>query len=723
MSENPFYRLAPFIQQYIYRHKWTELRDIQVEATESILDTDHHLILAASTASGKTEAAFLPILTLLTERPSNSVGVLYIGPTKALINDQFYRLEGLLEEAHIPVWAWHGDVPANRKRKLLQNPQGILQITPESIESLFVNRTTALQPLFSDLRFVIIDEIHIFMHSDRGRQVLCQLQRLEAFMETPPRRVGLSATLGDYQLAERWLKAETKPTVVTIKGKSKGKVRLSAEHFYRTESDSNEFIPDPYEQYIFDRAHERTKTLIFANSRGGAESTIANFRQLARRQNLPDIYHVHHASISAPLRESAEKAMNASHQPAIIAATLTLELGIDIGQLERIIQLEAPFSVSSFLQRLGRSGRRGNPSEMWFACSEEEPTGKETIPEQIPWSLLQVISILQLYIEEQWIEPIQPVHYPLSLLYHQTMSVLAGMGELSPPALAQRILTLAPFGQITRDDYRTLLRHLITTDHLELLENGNLIIGLAGEKVVNNYRFYAVFTDNDEYSVISKSGQIGRIMTPPPEGFRFALAGRAWEVLRINHKQRSVLVKHVAGRAKNAWLGGGGAIHTRILQRMRQALFEDVEYRYLQPNALDRLAQARQLVRDIRLETENIISLSDDVFCVFPWLGTTAFNTFERFLRYVVAGNPLQISDIHSTPPFYLKLYCREGKDLLRRQIINQMGQDLDANGLLGAQEVPETSKYDPFAPDDLKRKAYIVDYIDIDELQLSFKL
>lgn len=186
MSEHPFYRLAPFIQEYIYRHQWTELRDIQVEAAEVVFSTDAHLILAAGTASGKTEAAFLPVLTSLAEEPPSSLGVLYIGPTKALINDQFYRLEGLLEEAHIPVWAWHGDVSTGRKRKLLREPRGVLQITPESLESLLVNRTTALTRLFHDLRFVIIDEIHVFMHADRGRQVLCQLQRLEPFMQAPP---------------------------------------------------------------------------------------------------------------------------------------------------------------------------------------------------------------------------------------------------------------------------------------------------------------------------------------------------------------------------------------------------------------------------------------------------------------------------------------------------------------------------------------------------------
>lgn len=713
MSDNPFYRLAPFIQEYIYRHRWEELRDIQVEASSVIFDTDAHLILAAGTASGKTEAAFLPILTLLFERPAASIGVLYIGPTKALINDQFYRLEGLLEQAHIPVWAWHGDVAASKKRRLLNRPQGVLQITPESLESLLINRTTALTRLLFDLRFVIIDEIHVFMNDDRGRQVLCQLQRLAAFMKIPPRRVGLSATLGDYALAESWLKAGTEQETITVSSGKGGRARLAVEHFFRGPTEEENREPDAYEQYIFNRAGEKTKTLIFSNSRGRAEETIAALRTIARRKNLPDIYHVHHGSISAPLREAAERMMNAPNQSAVTAATLTLELGIDIGQLERIIQLGAPFSVSSFLQRLGRSGRRGEPSEMWFVCEEDTPSGNESLPDQIPWPLLQAVAIIQLYVEERWIEPIRPVKYPFSLLYHQTMSTLAGMGELSPPALAQRVLTLAPFHHITQDDYRTLLRYLIQTEHLEQMETGGLIIGIEGEKIVNNYRFYAVFADNEEYAVRSQSGEIGRITSPPPEGFRFALAGRTWEVLRIDHHQRSLFVKKVSGRSKTSWMGGGGYIHSRVLHRMRQVLLEDDKYRYLQPGAWERISHVRQLAGEVGFARQPIILLGDDTFCIFPWTGTISFNTFLRYLKYSTAER-LQISAVSAIPPYCIKLTCTNGVDRLREELASLSRQHVVLPDLLAGNEAPEVNKFDRFIPETLRRKAFMADHLDV---------
>lgn len=188
--------------------------------------------------------------------------------------------------------------------------------------------------------------------------------------------------------------------------------------------------------------------------------------------------------------------------PAVAAATITLELGIDIGRLERVIQINAPFSVASFLQRLGRTGRRGTPADMRLVCTEETAA----FSKQIPWQLLQCIAVIQLYLEERWIEPIQPVKYPFSLLYHQTMSTLASLGELSPAALARQVLTLAPFAAISQTDFRQLLRYLISIEHLQQTESGTLIIGLAAEKSIRNFRFYAVFPDNVEYTVKGESG-------------------------------------------------------------------------------------------------------------------------------------------------------------------------------------------------------------------------
>ena len=235
MSKSAFERYAPFIQEYIYRKKWTELREVQVEACEAIMDTDNHVIIASGTASGKTEAAFFPILTLLEEKPASSIGVMYIGPLKALINDQFERLDELLREHDIPVWPWHGDISPSVKKKALKTAQGILQITPESLEAMLMRHPGDAGRLFSDLRFIVIDEIHALMGEDRGLQLLCLLSRLEKLTGCSPRRIGLSATLNDYQPAMNYLSSGSIAETIAVGIHShKRTISLCVESFIST---------------------------------------------------------------------------------------------------------------------------------------------------------------------------------------------------------------------------------------------------------------------------------------------------------------------------------------------------------------------------------------------------------------------------------------------------------------------------------------------------------
>jgi ATP-dependent Lhr-like helicase len=761
MSDRTFSRLAPFIQEYIYHHNWTELRPVQIAACKVIFDTDAHLLVAAGTASGKTEAAFLPILTLLYENPPETIGALYIGPIKALINDQFARLNDLLKEADIPVCHWHGDVSQSRKKQLLKNPKGILQITPESLESLLINRNNDLMRLFGDLRFVIIDEIHAFMGSERGCQILCQLSRLQSLTQRQPRRIGLSATLGDYSMAEEWLRSGTDKLVITpeIEG-GKRQIKLALEHFYvggevlretnrkdakdaKRGEEKEIYVGDEvlretnrqgakeakgrgerkgtiYEEYVFNLSKSR-KCLIFANNKRQTESIIASLREFAVSEGLPDIYHVHHGSISASLRQAAENAMRECDKPAVTAATLTLEVGVDIGHLERVIQLESPPSVASFLQRLGRSGRRGAAADMRFVCTEEKALSEASIEKQIPWQLLQCIAIIQLYLEERWIEPIKPVKYPLSLLYHQTMSILAARGEVSPATLAKQVLSLPSFAAIALEDFRLLLRYLIDINHVQLTEENKLIIGLAGEKVVRKFQFYAVFPDNEEYVVKHAATEIGSIVIPPPIGNQFALAGKAWEVLEVDFRKKVVLVKQVEGKASIFWRGGSGNIHTRVLQRMRQVLQEDVEYSYLQKNALQRLQKVRELARNSGLDKQNILLLETNKCCIFPWMGTVAYRTLERLLNSWCRES-LEIKSISGVNPYFLTI--KLGKDIkyLYDEIVSLCEQRITAEDLLADAEAPEIQKYDRFIPHSILRKAFASDYLDMEELKQQVK-
>ena len=515
-----FSRYAPLVQDYIYRSGWQNLRGIQVAAGEAIFGTDDNVLLSASTASGKTEAAFFPIITLLSEHPPASVGCLYIAPLKALINDQFLRLNDLLEEAEIPVWHWHGDVSDSHKRKLMKHPSGILQITPESLEAMLIRRHGEIGRLFGDLRFIVIDEIHSFLRGDRGMQVFCLIQRLERLTGVRPRRIGLSATIGEPEAVGRLLSSGTGRKTLIPQAKAPGmRWRLSAEHFYKTPPQAAEADPvdgtpvppvqaapaeapddtapasaDPGYAYIFEHTKGK-KCLVFSNSREECEEVTSTLRGYCEAKHEPDRFLIHHGNLSVAYRESAEMAMKDEDTALTTCTTATLELGIDIGKLERAFQLGAPWTVSGFLQRMGRTGRRGDPEEMWFVLREEHAEARSVLPETVPWELLQCISLVQLYLEDRWVEPPREGRLPFSLLYHQTMSTLASLGEMSPAELASRVLTLAPFGNIGSEDYRLLLEHLLETDQIQRTENGGLIVGLAGERVVNNFKFFAVFQE------------------------------------------------------------------------------------------------------------------------------------------------------------------------------------------------------------------------------------
>lgn len=717
-------RLAPFIQEYMYRNGWPGLRPIQEAACRVIFDSDDHLLVAAGTAAGKTEAAFIPVLTELFNQAPDGIGALYIGPIKALINDQFERLTDLLELAEIPVQMWHGDVTQSKKQKVLKDPHGILQITPESLESLLVNKAIELPRLFGQLQFVIIDEVHAFIGSDRGDQVLCQLTRLAHLTGNEPRRIGLSATLGDYALAERWMAAGTGRSVVVPQMENAGrKIQLSIEHFYdpgtvvRAIGDVRDAAFNPYHLHLFNQTLNQ-KCLVFANGRTATEEAVSAMRTIAIAKGYPDVYHVHHGSISADLRAVAETAMRAKDTPAVTAATMTFEMGIDLGQLDRVIQLESPASVASFLQRLGRSGRRGGVSEMRFVCAEDRPTGEETLPEQIPWQLLQAIAIIQLYLEDQWIEPPPNVQYPYSLLYHQTMSTLMSQLELTPAQLAQQVLTLPPFQNIQQDDYRKLLRHWIELNHIETTEKATLILGLKGEKIVRNFKFYAIFPDNEEYKVMNHDRVIGSIMVAPGPGDRISLAGSVWEITEVNPKSKVVKAKSTTKSANaSSWRGTTGDIHTRVLARMRQVLQEDVQYPYLQPGAIDRLQVARETARRHGITTHLMTYLEEGYVCLFPWIGSKGYRTLERYLRHH-CRSAINTKGIKGRLPYFMVVNL--GKcpaENLLYELQSLADRTLTVDLFMDEEEAPTGQKYDPYILPELLKQQFISDGLAMTEL------
>lgn len=779
-----FDRYAPFVQDFIYNHNWENLRSIQVAAADAIFNTDENVLLTASTASGKTEAAFFPILTELWENPPASVGAIYIGPLKALINDQFYRLGDLCEEADIPVWHWHGDVSASHKAKMLKHPSGILQITPESLEALLMHKHAAVPRLFCDLRYVVIDEVHSLLRGDRGGQTLCLIERLGRMAGVNPRRIGLSATIGDPERTGAFLASGTGRGCIIPRFEEPRRVwRLSMEHFYITgpqateralqdhgpqqadvlkvervaggedrsganddgprmapralpdpdgptvlDADDNALLAptdtapndaDPGIGYIFERTRGR-KCLVFVNSREEAEAVCSMLRSYCEARHEPDRFLIHHGNLSASYRETAEDIMRDEEQLQTTVTTATLELGIDIGRLERAFQIDAPFTVSSFLQRMGRTGRRDDPPEMHFVMREEQPEPRSMMPETVPWKLIQGIALVQLYREEKWVEPPALDRLPYSLLYHQVMATLASCGELYPAELAQRVLTLSYFHRVSADDLRVLLHHLIDTDQVEVTEGGGLIVGISGERITNSFKFYAVFQENEEFTVRCESSELGTIVNPPPAGERIAIAGHCWLVEEVDWKRHLVFCTQVKGRVPAYFGDCAGDINTHVLERMKRALEEHDAYPYLLGNARARLAQARHVAANAGVagrDSRPLINLGGDTWALFPWLGSYAFLALERLLK-IKCADELGLKGLDPSRPYFMQFRMKADEETFYRVVAAEAEADFAPIDLVYPGEVPYFDKYDEMLPAELVRKGFAEGVLDIEGMR-----
>lgn len=725
-----FGRLAPFIQDFIYQNNWEELRGNQVAACEVIFDSGDNLLLSSGTASGKTEAAFLPVLTELWGKPSRSVGVMYISPLKALINDQFKRLGQMLLDSNIPVTKWHGDASQAEKNNLVKNPAGLIQITPESLESLITNKRGACLAMFFDLKFVIIDEVHYFMRDARGTQLLCVLERLKKLTGANPRRVGLSATLGDLSLAESWLNTGTgRKCASPVFDEGKKKVRLFVERFvnYAEERDlaerdssgnevkvnAGDFGTREHYDYLFKQTLDK-KTIIFTNSREESELIIAHLKEIARKNKAPDVYRVHHGNVSALLRESAEDEMKTGEEKIVTGATITLELGIDIGSLDQAVQVGAPLNVSSFAQRLGRCGRRGQVPQLLFTFVESVKINSEDILGPINWEFIRTIGIIELYLKERWIEPIPPQKHSYNLLYHQTMSVLKSNGEMAPARLAETMLSLGCFKAISQDDYKTLLSFMLEMNQIERTELGGLIIGREGEKVVNSHKFLAVFIAPEYLLVKDENKTIGTVDKIYPVGVNFALAGMTWETVAVNEKSKVIFVKRVPGIAVVDWdVDFNYDLHTVLVRKIREVLKSDETYPFLSDRCAERLEEIRYISRNSGILDNLVTPLSDKKYAVFPWVGTRQIKTLSyALLKKGVKNKHPWITCV------YLEVIYSGSKQELEDIILSILKTDLDLYSLPLSDKAQIKGKYNEFVPKSLLKKQFIEDYLDFEGLK-----
>lgn len=601
--------------------KWENFTVIQDMAIPAILQTNHDVIISAGTASGKTEAAFLPILTAVEEEAKKHLKVLYISPLKALINNQFNRIEELCEYMDIAIHKWHGDVGQHQKKKFIEEPKGILQITPESIESLFINRPGSISAIFKELDYVVIDEIHSFIDGERGVQLRSLLSRIEEVATTRPRIVGLSATINNFDLVKRWVHHNSPDMVDIIEDKHSDKKLLYYLMYFETDEDKKKTIE------LFEDIRELTrddKSIIFCNARGTVEEVTVMLNRLAELEHIGETYYPHHSSIDKKEREYVEKIMSETTYPKSVVATSSLELGIDIGDVDLVIQIDSTFSVSSLKQRLGRSGRKKDASQiLQLYCTKED-------------SLLQSLAVMELVLDK-WVEPAQGYPLPYDIAVHQMMSICAEKNGVTADELLNMLGRNGIFYTLNREKLRLLIEHLVELDVLErLIGKGELIVGLEGERILRSREFYSVFSTTEDYEVVEGARKIGRIDKTPflHEGDNIILAGKLWTISSLDNKVNKAHVQKAVNAKPPAYMGDGGKIHKKIGEKAMAILCSEEAFEYIDPKANEKLTDLRKAYLMYSVApTERVVWKQRDEYLLETFTSTQIATTLVWMMR------------------------------------------------------------------------------------------
>lgn len=624
-----FHQLEPRIQRYLWSEKWESLRDVQIQSIPLVLAGSRDLVIAAATASGKTEAAFLPALTRLLGQDGQGL-IVYVSPLKALINDQFGRLERLCESLDIPVCPWHGDIGAAAKHRFLKSPAGVLLITPESLEAMLCNRGSSVARVFDGAIYFVIDELHAFMGSERGKQLQSVLHRIETLLERSVPRIGLSATLGDMQLAADYLRPGGEVAIVDADAgdtrllvKVKGYEEAAPEPGrHRADQDAVASAPRAIARHLF-KALRGTNNLVFPNSRREVERYTLLLHQLCESARVPNEFWPHHGNLSREIRTDTEAALKQKERPASAICTNTLELGIDIGAVKCVAQIGPPPSVASLRQRLGRSGRRAGEAAILRGYTIEDALDTTaSLATRLRLGTVRTAAVISLLLEG-WFEPPRTNGAHLSTLVQQLLSAIAQYGGLTvPSAYALLCGPSAPFQGTTQAEFVELLRHLGSEDLVMMDSARLLLLGVRGEQFVNHYSFYAAFASDEEFRIVAGGHTLGTLPIDQMlrVGQRIVFAGRTWQIDQIDDAQKAIYVLAAKGGAPPLFSGTGGRVHTRVRERMRELYRGQDSLPYLDETAQHFLDQGRACFRELNLDAVQLLEGGQDGTLV-TWLG------------------------------------------------------------------------------------------------------
>lgn len=636
-NSSNFELLDKKVQKWVFKQGWNSLRDIQERSIEPILNADKDIIISASTASGKTEAAFLPACSYAVQNNNNGFSIIYISPLKALINDQFRRLESLCEILDISLTPWHGDISLSLKNKQKINPTGILLITPESLESLLLNNLSWCRKAFANLGHIIIDEFHAFIGTERGAQLQSLMHRLEFLINRNIPRIALSATLGEMNLVAKYLRPNKKLTCeIIISNTSHSDLKLQLRGYIQksnlmegSDTALQEITRDLYSIL-------RTKSnLIFANSRKKTEIISSNLRELCEQDSVPNEFFPHHGSLSKELRESLENRLQNGNIPTTAVCTMTLELGIDIGSVDSIAQVTAPHSVASLRQRLGRSGRRGEAAVLRMFIIENELTPKSHLADLLRIELFQSIAIVNLLLKK-WFEPSSESKYHFSTLVQQVLSVIGGYGGVRAEQLWVLLCKDGPFSKIDKSLFITFLKTLGNGDLIKQTQDGQLILGLKGEQIVGHYSFYTAFISPEEFRLEYNGHTIGQIPIENPlrENDNIIFAGKKWRIKSVDIEKKLIILDKSLGGNPPLFDGLGSMSHDIIIQEMLNVYKCKEIPIFLDKNAKKNFEEGQSFYYNLTLDKNNIISKDEKVY-ILTWLGDkTTFTICQLLINY-----------------------------------------------------------------------------------------
>lgn len=614
--------LSEPIRKYIRDKRWESLRPIQEAAIQKIMTTDTHYVLISKTASGKTEAAFLPILSKVNFK-EQGVKVLYISPLIALINDQFTRVEQLCAYLDVPVTKWHGEASKGQKDRLIKDPAGIMLITPESIEAMFVNKPYNVSHLFSNLEYVVIDEIHSFLGSDRGVHLQSLLNRLQKVNHKKFSIVGLSATVSD---ANQYIELKdflgTAENTRIIRDTTPKPINAIFKYFPGTV----EALPLDLLKDLYIRTRE-SKVLIFPNARGRVEEVAVKLKQISDKVGGHKNYFAHHSSVDKEVREYVEFfAKNSTLQNFAISCTSTLELGIDIGNVDEVVQIDATHSIASLIQRVGRSGRREDKASNLFLYATNG------------WSLIQSLACWLLY-KEQYIEPISVNTKPYDVLVHQILSLVKSRSGITLRELLEEFADNAAFKNITEKETEEIIDHLRKIDFLEKLGN-EYIIGIEGEKVVNTKDFYSLFATQTFFKVRNQGIKIGELPLSPQirENENIYLSAKIWKIIDIDFQTKKIEVTPAKDGKKPTFLGDGADTAHEIRQKMLEVLVSKEQFDFLDDTAQETVNMLRKefSIFDINDPTTERPLLSSNEKLIFYSFTSSKINRTLGFIMDVL---------------------------------------------------------------------------------------